>query len=234
MSIDAVERKLCYNCGNDFTPTHLRVCKAANVLCFTCGRKGHFSKLCKQKNNKSNFRRINKREQTSEVNTRGQHQADSIRWGDAGKINSIYFDGLGVLNSDHICRINSNSSDNQQLRWTKDYLIKNEIITFKLDTGSDVNCIPLRLVKKLNIKLQNEQNRFPVFDYSGNKIKIFGTVKLKCFDIDTQVEPVTDFLVVNDSYEPLLGLGACIAFDLIKRMDVKFGCLHGCYRTRIN
>ncbi|XP_067630117.1 uncharacterized protein [Eurosta solidaginis] len=47
-SVNAVVRR-CYNCGQVFTSTHLRVCKPNNVICRACGRKGHFERYCKSK-----------------------------------------------------------------------------------------------------------------------------------------------------------------------------------------
>lgn len=57
----------------------------------------------------------------------------------------------------------------------------NETIRFKLDTGSDVNCIPVKTFKRLNIELNNKNN-FLVSDYNGNRVKVFGTVNLKCME----------------------------------------------------
>lgn len=59
-------------------------------------------------------------------------------------------------------------------------------MTFKVDTGADVNCIPLKIIEKINIKNLNQQNDLALFDYSDNKIEIFGNVNLNCFDYKTQ------------------------------------------------
>lgn len=88
-----------------------------------------------------------------------------------------------------------------------------------MDTGADVNCIPIKLIKKLNIELTKQNKDYPVFDYNNNKVKIFGTVRLKCTDLDLKSEKLAEFLVVNDKSEPILGLEACIGFGLIKRLD---------------
>lgn len=119
-------------------------------------------------------------------------------------------------------RINSNNFGHSKKRWTKQFRVGNLMILFKLDTGADVNCIPIGFVKKLGIKLINGKNldNFPVFDYNGNKIKIFGIIRLICYDLERKTEHSSYFLVVDDNHEPILGLEACEAFGLIKRLDV--------------
>lgn len=77
----------------------------------------------------------------------------------------------------------------------------------------------IKLIKKLKINIENEDSYFPVFDYGGNKVKIFGTVNLKCFDVKASTERSSGFVVVNDSCEPLLGLKSCVEFGLIKILD---------------
>lgn len=46
-SINAISRR-CYNCGSTFGPGHLNECKAKTINCHSCGRRGHFSRFCKQ------------------------------------------------------------------------------------------------------------------------------------------------------------------------------------------
>lgn len=72
----------------------------------------------------------------------------------------------------------------------------------------------------MGIGINNQKNDYPVFDYSNNKVKIFGTVKLKCIDSKTKNERETFFLVVNDKFEPILGLDSCIDLGIVKRIDI--------------
>lgn len=68
--------------------------------------------------------------------------------------------------------------------------------------------------------MDDEINDFPVFDYSNNKVRIFGIVRLNCVDLQLGSGEEVVFLVVDDRFEPILGLGSCIDFGLVKRMDV--------------
>lgn len=200
--VNAITRQ-CHNCGLAFTPAHLRVCKAKNVVCYSCGRRGHFQKFCRQ----SKARRYNQESKPTSRDTESSNQkTNSIKWNNA--------------EGNYDFRINTATNGSGRTRWIKAYKINSEVINFKIDTGSDVNCVPLNLIRKLNMAMENQQNNFPVFDYSENKIKIFGTVKLECLDLKSHIAQVAEFLVVNNEFEPLLGLDACIEFGLVKRMDV--------------
>ncbi len=39
----------CYYCGKEYTKGHLEICSARDKTCSTCGKKGHFAKVCKSK-----------------------------------------------------------------------------------------------------------------------------------------------------------------------------------------
>lgn len=51
-------------------------------------------------------------------------------------------------------------------------------------------------------------------------MEIFGLIKLCCCDLTRKSEHSSKFFIVDDNHEPLLGLEACVKFNLIKRMDV--------------
>lgn len=224
-TINAIkEARRCYNCGAPFTPTHLRSCKANEVVCHACGKKGHFQKFCRLKaNGQRETKMENKTGNQKTENNNNKRDCQSLRWGEMSGKFSENIDGNAnsLSKNGNIFRINANSGfGNQRKRWTKAYQIGNQTVVFKIDTGSDVNCVPINSIKKMNIDLQNVANNFPVFDYSGNKIMIHGTVELKCAELNGKTERSSHFLVVDGSYEPLLGLETCIEFGLIGRLDV--------------
>lgn len=221
-SINAVTRR-CYNCGEPFSPSHLRHCKANEHVC-RCGRKGHFERFCKSKGKPlTSENKKDSKPGTSGTKPGINDKAVAIKsleykWSDSGNILD-FIDGNSISKSCRIFRLNSIAVIKKK-RWTKAYQIGNQTIVFKLDTGSDVDCIPMKMINQLSVNVDNKSNDFPVFDYSGNKVKIFGTAQLKCFDLDRKTEHRSIFLVVDDGFEPLLGLESCIKFGLIKRADV--------------
>ncbi|KAL4718413.1 hypothetical protein ACJJTC_016034 [Scirpophaga incertulas] len=58
--------------------------------------------------------------------------------------------------------------------------INEKIIDFKLDTGSDCNVLPLKIVKKLNMEHKIDRNGISnLYNYDGSKINSVGKLKTK-------------------------------------------------------
>ena len=83
---------------------------------------------------------------------------------------------------------------------------------------ADVNCVPNNFVKNINAPVC-EKVKCDVIDYSCNKIKILDQVQLTCVDVEENKSFTTNFLVVDDFYETILGLEASILFGLIQRIN---------------
>lgn len=226
---NAVSRH-CFNCGAPFTPSHLRACKANDVNCANCGRKGHFAIFCRQKgkgkmdgqsnHGQSNGNQKKDNNNNGSSNNNNKKQTHSLHWNDEGNCSSLTLVGgnISKLRKNCVFRLNSNTCGSR-IKWTKSYRINNGSFTFKIDTGSDVNCIPIKFIKKFDLSFANAQNNFVVLDYNSNKVNIHGTVKLKCFDAERQRKNSPEFLIVDDALEPLLGLATSIEFGLIKRLN---------------
>lgn len=216
--VNTIQRS-CFNCGYAFTFGHRNECKAKDINCSLCGKKGQFNKFGRSRGKKTNV----KTEQQSK-----QSEVKLISWEQGNK--EINDNNIKVNNCGNFFRINSNNGTNNK-KWMKKYRVNGKIIEFKLDTGADVNCIPIDLIEKngknnVNInnginemKFENGLNNFPVYDYNRNRIKIFGKVNLN-YDISDNSEQSAQFFVVDNEFEPIIGLDTCIAFGLIKRLDV--------------
>lgn len=211
-SINAINRRFCFNCGGDWKPDHKSSCPAKEYTC-SCGKKGHFNRMCRRSKAKAN---------APDVNSKDKPKVNRL-WSDyKGDLHNIKYNktkvGHKLSIKNYIYRINSIGRKSKQ--WIKAYQMGKDLVKFKIDTGSDFNCIPLKVVIKLNIKMSNEHNDFPVFDYSNNKVKIFGTVKLNLFDTKSKTDRMAEFIVVDDAFEPILGLDTSIEFGLVKRIDL--------------
>lgn len=81
--------------------------------------------------------------------------------------------------------------------WFKNVLINNYNVNFKLDTGSDIDILPLSLFN--NIK-RNEivgQINYKIQAYGGYVIKFVGAVKMNCLVSNQNVK--LRFVIVDDS-----------------------------------
>lgn len=120
-----------------------------------------------------------------------------ISWSETeGKqINGNISNLSSLLSCNHILSVNSLAPESK--RWTKKYIIGEEKVTFNLDTGTDVNCISLKVVRKLGVKVYDEYCELPAFDYNDNKLQVFGTCKLKLMDLGRKFFELAEF-VIND------------------------------------
>lgn len=215
-AVNAMNRS-CFNCGGPWKFGHNDECKAKDINCRACGKKGHFVRMCRKPKNKNTEEKKDTNKESKESNNK--KSISTLKWSDVeGKRDdgNKKLENTLISRNKLVCRLNSMTNK----RWTKEYRVADRTVIFKIDTGADVNCIPFDLTKKLNIVFEKYHNKNSVYDYSGNKIKIFGTVNLKCIDIDSNIERSAEFIVVDDQSEPILGLETSIKFELIKRLDV--------------
>ncbi|KAL4708755.1 hypothetical protein ACJJTC_007136 [Scirpophaga incertulas] len=126
-----------------------------------------------------------------------------------------------------VCRVYvvDASSDQQVIRsinkdlgnWTVDLKICNNIINFKLDTGADVNVLPLRYLQILNI-FQGEllKTNSRLSGYSGASIKVVGKIYLKVHYKNNLY--LLEFTVADVESMPVLSRYACVELGLIQRV----------------
>ncbi|KAJ6642718.1 hypothetical protein Bhyg_07672 [Pseudolycoriella hygida] len=114
------------------------------------------------------------------------------------------------------CKIFEAASESKRLKiesvdqdsragWFKTFEINGLRIKFKLDSGADISTIPINFFV-LNCT-----------DYSANKVKIYGSLKLDLIDVDSGKTQSAIFFVVDEEREPLLGRMECEAFNLLVR-----------------
>jgi len=97
--------------------------------------------------------------------------------------------------------------------WYEKIKINNKAVSFKVDTGADVNVIPLSIFKQLGY-LKLSQTPVILQVYGGFKIKPLGVVNLQC--CYENKESNERFIVVQCG-KPLLSLETCIKLEIIKK-----------------
>ena len=83
-------------------------------------------------------------------------------------------------------------------------------VKFKVDTGAQVNILPLHTFNNLNSETSLVKSDTKLTSYSGNELHVKGTTCLKC--ADRQIE----FYVVDTQQTPILGLKASQELSIIK------------------
>ena len=116
-----------------------------------------------------------------------------------------------TLNFDSLRYVNT-------LSWYKKLKIDNRIITFKLDTGAQINTITENLLNSFRTKFKITDCKVKLQAYFGGIIKPVGKVILPIV-LNTKLHH-EEFIIVKGNYEPLLGLKSCVNLNLISRLDM--------------
>ncbi|KAL4704668.1 hypothetical protein ACJJTC_016612 [Scirpophaga incertulas] len=108
------------------------------------------------------------------------------------------------------------------LGWYQDLFVQNEKIKFKLDPGSDVNIIPIKLYKKIleqsKLPIQLNKTTAELESWNGFKTKIEGTVMLTVKLNDKEYQEM--FCIAGgDLSVPILSRDSCVKLNLVKRVE---------------
>lgn len=124
-------------------------------------------------------------------------------------------DEISNLFIDSLCVATVNK--NKTSAWIESLKVEGEIIKFKLDTGSEVNIIPLKIFKTIRKELSLIPTDFKLETYGGFKIKPMGSVNLKVEF--KSAKKLLNFIVADVSSNPILGLSSSVELGLLKRVD---------------
>ncbi|XP_048000292.1 uncharacterized protein LOC125237342 [Leguminivora glycinivorella] len=156
-----------------------------------------------------------------------------------------------------MCRVymvQENSTDQVSRKsWYEDILIGNTAVSFKLDTGADVNVLPHRFLSRIGIKdVELIQTRTKLTGYSGDPIRVVGKAMLKVVCRGNAY--LLKCIIADVDSSPVLGRIACEEMNLVKRVNslessvtassaeilndfedvfIGMGCLPGEYKIRL-
>ena len=180
------------NCGNCGTAHPPQKCGAYNKACNNCGKLGHFSKVCRSpKISEGKIRYV----------SQNVHEAS-----DSTSECDVY-----------IWMVKSSDNDKTGLKWSKDLLVNDKLLNFKLDTGSDINIIYREDYMLLQPRPKLRKSGTVMKAYNDKIIPSIGVcrvnVRYKNRTIQTTME------VVPDQGPPLLGSIDCERLGLVKRVN---------------
>lgn len=119
----------------------------------------------------------------------------------------------GDVNS--LCIIDAIKEKNS---WLKNIMLEGKSIKFKLDSGADVNVLPYRYLKELNIKNEIKRCSITLQSFGGYKIKPVGMIEAEV-ETGGKIALITFVVVNHKNTIPILGLDSCIKLNLIQRVD---------------
>lgn len=165
-------------------------CPAFGKICNICKGQNHFARVCRSKT-------------TKDAHGIKQDEPD----GDGSEEISL---GSVTLSVGEVKRIS----------WTEAIKIREKVFNFKLDTGAEISILPVGCLKMIGIQKIKKSNY--VLSAWGNdqfKISPLGHIILEC-ESPGGAKADVEFAVVNESRDPpILGLNACVALNLVRRVS---------------
>ncbi|GBO41607.1 Transposon Ty3-G Gag-Pol polyprotein [Araneus ventricosus] len=160
-------------------------CPAYGKRCHSCNNLNHFSVVCRYKDVKDVV--------VDESEDNGDYYVNSI-------------------NVHHIVKCIESASTLKE--WNKTLIIEGQPVTLKLDTGAEVNVLPLSIFNLFKSQSKMRKCNVVLKAFGGATIKPVGSISLNC-SVDN-LNCVIDFIIVaNPQVRPLLGINECVKLDLI-------------------
>lgn len=182
-------KKPCSRCG---TKHEFKKCPAQGVTCHNCKKLNHFAKVCKGK---------------KQVNLVQYEYEHTVNIEPKGPKYDLYVGNVTSEDNEHdTCK-----------DWRVSLQVLKKMVSFKLDTGSDVNLISKSLLLELGL---NESVLKPVkariTTISGETVKALGKCFINCQYRDRLCKLL--FYVTDFNCEYLLGRDTCVKLNLVKRV----------------
>lgn len=98
--------------------------------------------------------------------------------------------------------------------WIERVKINKSSITFKIDTGAEVDVLPLNVLQRIAPWIELQRTGVTLKAFSGEKIIPMGTCLLNCFFNGMFLK--VKFVVVDLDVTPILGLRTCVRFDIVQ------------------
>ena len=185
--------KLPFNCSKCGTKHLPKSCPAFGKLCLACKGKDCFARMCSQM--KSRVHAVTPSNQGTIGGVESKVQPD---FGE-----QELFIGT-VTSAPHVA----------DSAWFLNLLVSGTLIKFKLDTGAEVNALPLSVYAKLRNKSPLSETSVVLSSYGDFKVKPEGALNLNC-----EARGMTanlPFFVPAFESPPILGLSACQKLNLVR------------------
>jgi len=208
-SNETQKSQMCNKCGSTHLPNR---CPAHGKVCNWCKNYNHFSSQCIFR--KKKFGKQPGQHDQRQHDQRGVHVVQYDPDSNQSDETEVLFCGTVESNIDNVTDgVGSTKKD-----WTLPIRVNNQnVITFKVDTGAQVNLIPINAYRELKQKPEIQRGDIKLTAYNGTKIPVKGTCQLL---VDHKnVKLTAQFVLVEENMHPVLGLNTSENLGIVKRVD---------------
>ena len=176
--------RICQKCGRNHKTTDQ--CPARGKECYKCKKKNHFSSMCRSK---------------------PVHSVEDME-------NNTYADEGTVCeeNTEFFVDMVKRGENSQDTAFIK-LKLANKCVNFKLDTGAEVNVMPMKVFKTFQ-QVELKPTEVRLTSYTGQQLDVAGQAEFECSHKGKQSK--LKFVVVKTNAVPLLGFRSCQELNLIK------------------
>lgn len=98
-------------------------------------------------------------------------------------------------------------------RWFERVRIQNLDVAFKIDTGAEMNVLPLHVYRRLNLNVELQPAKITLRAFGGQQIAPMGMCSLPCNYKNVSLRVV--FAIVDLGVIPILGLATCTRLNIV-------------------
>lgn len=177
----------CKFCGYSY---EVRKCPAFGETCKKCNKKNHFKSRCKTRD-----------VSTLDVNNNSDTDYE--------------FDDNAEFFVHSLNEVNTAETDDvTAYPWIENISINKTDVPSKVDTGAEVDVMPLKILKRIFDRLELQKTGITLKVFGGAKLKPIGTCVLNCFFNGMFLK--VKFAVVDLDFTPILSLKTCIRFKIVE------------------
>ncbi|XP_031639432.1 uncharacterized protein LOC116351469 [Contarinia nasturtii] len=179
------------NCSKCALTHKRRECPAYGKICNSCKRGNHFARCCKSKKVDSFV-----------VNDNSNYDFDDNEEFYIGTVEQV-----------------SKITESNVYPWLEKINIKGKLISFKVDTGAEIDVLPLSIFKRLIGNVNLIKTGIILKAFGGQKINPMGMCLIDCKYHNKTLK--RRIAVVDIEMTPILGLKSCIEFGIVSKSKEK-------------
>lgn len=188
--------KMINNCRYCSYSHKIRECPAYGKACGTCNKLNHFSSVC----------RFKKVDLIGASNNSSDYDFSDNDEFYVGTVENVT--GTNVTNGSNV------------YPWLETVAVEENDVSFKIDTGAEINVIPVHVLKRLGRRIKIKGTSTKLRAFGGQKVDPIGMCYLSCGFENESLS--TRFAVVDLDITPILGLNTCIDFGIVTPSKRKY------------